>query len=358
MKSYWLAILRLQMKQTLLRTAFVGICLNAVMGCTMATEHLKSDHYDGKKFFNPTLKNQFSPGIKDVFSMMREGRQAWPKQMPNSAVPALQEDIKDDEMAITFVNHATFLIQLPGINILTDPVWSERVSPVNWFGPKRVRAPGVDLEALPKIDLVLISHNHYDHLDLDTIKKLNMRFSPHFLVPLGDSELLKQNGVESVDEMDWWNTKIIHPEIEITFAPTQHSSGRGLLDRDRSLWGSYFIKGSSRSVYFGGDGGYSTHFSDIKKRIGSPDVAMLGIGAYEPRSFMKPIHTNPAEAVQAHKDMGAKISIGMHHGTFQLSSEGYDQPQNDLLRALFENRDLQGEFIMLAEGQTMVWKGP
>lgn len=320
----------------------------------MAADYKISDHFNGKKFFNPTLDEQFSPGISDVFNMMREGRAEWPKHVPNTATPSIYEELKADEMAITFINHATFLIQLPGLNILTDPVWSDRVSPVGWFGPKRVRAPGVDLDALPKIDLVLISHNHYDHLDLDTLRRINKRHSPSYLAPLGDKVHLQKSGARDITEMDWWETIRVYPDIEITFAPTQHSSGRSLFDRDQSLWGSYFVRRNTRSIYFGGDGGYSTHFASIKARLGSPEIAILGIGAYEPRDFMKPIHTNPAEAVQAHKDLGAKTSVGMHFGTFQLSAEGYEDPENDLLRALYERKNLEGEFILLSEGQTML----
>ena len=320
----------------------------------MAADYKISDHFNGKKFFNPTLDEQFSPGISDIFSMIREGRAKWPKHVRNTATPSIYEELMADDMAITFINHATFLIQLPGLNILTDPVWSDRVSPVGWFGPKRVRAPGVDLDALPKIDLVLISHNHYDHLDLDTLRRINKRHSPSYLAPLGDKVHLQKSGARDITEMDWWETIRVHPDIEITFAPTQHSSGRSLFDRDQSLWGSYFVRRNTRSIYFGGDGGYSTHFASIKARLGSPEVAVLGIGAYEPRDFMKPIHTSPAEAVQAHKDLGATISIGMHFGTFQLSAEGYEDPENDLLRALYERKDLEGEFILLSEGQTML----
>ncbi|TNB46074.1 MBL fold metallo-hydrolase [Martelella lutilitoris] len=314
-----------------------------------------SDHFDGSKFFNPTLEDQFSPGFSDVIDMMRQGRAKWPAHVEN-AQPAFQDMAPSpDEVAITFINHATFLIQFAGLNILTDPIWSNRVSPIRWFGPKRVREPGMRLEDLPLIDLILISHNHYDHLDTATLKQLNTRYRPKILVPVGDKPLIESIGIEDVQELEWWDEVKFNAETMITFAPTQHSSARSLFDRDRSLWGSYFIQNENWSVYFGGDSGYSRHFGDIRKRLGAPDIALLGIGAYQPRSFMKPIHMDPAEAVQAHKDLGAELSIGMHYGTFQLSSEGFDQPERDLCVALNKKGISDGEFLTIPEGKKVIF---
>ncbi|WP_088673443.1 MBL fold metallo-hydrolase [Rhizobium sp. R339] len=315
-----------------------------------------SDHFDGRKFFNPTLSAQFSPGFSDVFGMIREGRAKWPRSAENVAVPRLGEALGPDGAALTFVNHATFLIQMPGLNILTDPVWSTRVSPMRWVGPKRIRAPGVTLEELPEIGVILISHNHYDHLDIETLKKLDARFSPAFFVPVGDGALMKSIGIGNVRELDWWEGAEIAAGTEITFAPTQHSSARGLFDRDRSLWGSYYIRNRSRSIYFGGDGGYSTHFAEIGKRLGAPDIALLGIGAYAPRWFMKAVHMDPAEAVRAHQDLGAKLSIGMHFGTFQLAAEPFEQPQAQLREALEREGLGRDSFITLQEGETRIYQ--
>ncbi|MBZ9791639.1 MBL fold metallo-hydrolase [Rhizobium sp. 3T7] len=315
-----------------------------------------SDHFDGKKFFNPTLAEQFSPGFSDVLTMMREGRAKWPEAVENHGIARLHEKLEADDMALTFVNHATFLIQLPGLNILTDPVWSNRASPVSWVGPKRVRAPGIKLEDLPKVDVIVISHNHYDHLDIKTLKKLNELFSPRVIVPIGDKALVESIGIKNVQELDWWETVEINADIQITFTPTQHSSARILFDKDRSLWGSYFIKNRGRSVYFGGDSGYSTHYTEIKTRLGAPDIALLGIGSYAPRGFMKPVHMDPAEAVTAHKDLGAKLSIGMHFGTFQLAAEAFDEPQANLKEALEEQGLAQDNFITLHEGETRIYK--
>ncbi|WP_293908281.1 MBL fold metallo-hydrolase [Sphingobacterium sp. UBA5670] len=316
-----------------------------------------SDHFNGRKFFNPTLEKQISPGISDVIKMMREEREKWPKYVEDCGIPNLNEKLGEDDVAITFVNHATFLIQFQNINILTDPVWANCASPVQWFGPKRVRPCGVALNDLPKIDLILLSHNHYDHLDVDTLKILNERFSPKVFAALGDKKLLNRIGFSDVEEFDWWDSIKISRNTEITFAPTQHSSGRSLFDRDKSLWGSYYIQHENRSIYFGGDSGYSTHYKEISKRLGSPEFALLGIGSYAPNWFMKAIHTNPGEAVTAYQDLGAKLGIGMHYGTFQLSSEGYDQPQRDLQTALEERGLSKDHFITLPEGETRFFLG-
>lgn len=314
-----------------------------------------SDHFNGKKFFNPTLEQQFSPVLSDIVSMLRAERTQWPKKVINAATPEIAERVAPHEMVVTFINHATFLLQFQNMNILTDPVWSPRVSPFSWAGPKRVREPGVAIDQLPPIDMILISHNHYDHLDRRTLKKLNKRFSPKVLAPVGDKKLLRNIGFEEVHELDWWDTLDLGSPGEIIFAPTQHSSGRGLADRDRSLWGSYYIRHGARSLYFGGDGGYSSHFTAIHEKLGAPEVAILGIGAYSPRSFMKPIHMNPAEAVLAHQDLNAGQSIGMHFGTFQLSAEAIDQPKHDLEKAL-KQKDLSTEhFLLLDEGQTRIF---
>lgn len=335
---------------------FIILGLLFLSMCKSVPKAEKSDHFNGKKFINPTLETPFSPSIGDIYKMMKEGRPKWLSNIENTAIPHLNETLNADDFSITFINHATFLIQTEGLNILTDPVWAECASPVSWFGPKRVRKPGVAMDDLPKIDVILISHNHYDHLDKKTLKELNQRFSPLVLVPIGDKELIESFGVKNVKELDWWENVKINPNTIITFTPQQHSSGRTLLDRDKSLWGSYYIQSHGRSIYFGGDGGYSTHFTDIKNKLGSPEIAILGIGAYLPNFFMKAIHTSPAEAVTAHLDLGATQSIGMHFGTFQLASERFEQPLEDLKTAKEKNNLSDDDFIVLQEGETKFYR--
>jgi L-ascorbate metabolism protein UlaG (beta-lactamase superfamily) len=315
-----------------------------------------SDHFDGRRFFNPTLPTEgFSPSLGSVLKMSREPRHRWPVSVENRGVPRL-ETLATDGIAITFVNHATFLIQIDGTTILTDPHWSERTSPFSFAGPRRVRRPGVAFQDLPAVDVILLSHNHYDHLDLPTLRNLRQRGSPIVLCAAGDRRLVGPFGFQDLRELDWWDEAPITSTLKITYVPAQHFSARGLFDRQRSLWGGYVIESHGRRIYFGGDSGYCMHFSDIKTRLGPPDIALLGIGAYEPRWFMKPMHMNPAEAVNAHRDLGARQSIGMHFGTFQLSSEGIDQPQADLKAALAEAGIPQSEFVTLQEGETRIFK--
>jgi L-ascorbate metabolism protein UlaG (beta-lactamase superfamily) len=314
-----------------------------------------SDHFDGRRFLNPTLPKGFAHSRREVLRMLRAPRSPWPTWVENRGVPRVDEKLGAEEIAITFVNHATFLIQTGGVAILTDPIWSERASPFRRIGPKRVRAPGIPFADLPAIDIVLISHNHYDHLDIATLARLRRRFAPTVLAAAGDGRHIAPLGFTRVHELDWWEQVRFGDTLAVTFVPAQHFSARGLFDRQKSLWGGYMIESRGRRIYFGGDSGYSTHFADIGSRLGSPDIAMLGIGAYEPRWFMRPVHMNPAEAVRAHRDLGSRHSIGMHFGTFQLTTEAIGQPQTDLEHALAASGTAEGEFITLHEGETRIY---
>ena len=287
-----------------------------------------SDHFDGERFTNldrtKTVKKGFRDVLKWRFSRRPMGH--WPKRIENEFAPELPRSLGAAELAVTGINHATDLLQFSGLNVLTDPVFSERASPVEWLGPRRVRPPGVAFDALPRIDAVLVSHNHYDHMDLRTLARLYRRDRPRFVVPLGNERTLVSAGIEDVVELDWWGEAKIGDEASVVLVPVQHWSGRTLLDRRRALWGGFFIKRSSISAFFAGDTGYGDHFAMIRLRLGSPDLSLLPIGAYEPRWFMKDQHVNPDEAVRAHLDLGSRLSVGMHFGTFRLTDEGIDDP--------------------------------
>jgi L-ascorbate metabolism protein UlaG (beta-lactamase superfamily) len=302
------------------------------------------------------LPGRRAPTILAVLKMLCEGRSRWPDRVENKGIPTLHEPLQHDDIAVTFVNHATFLIQINGITVLTDPIWSERASPVHWAGPKRVRDPGVTWEALPPIDIVLLSHNHYDHLDIATLGRLRDRFDPIMLVAAGDGRIIEPLGIRQLHELDWWDSFTLNEQCRVTFVPTQHFSARSVFDRQKSLWGGYMIEVSGRRIYFSGDTGYSVHFAEISRRLGCPDIALLGIGSYEPQWFMKPVHMNPAEAVAAHRDLGAKYSIGMHFGTFQLSAEAIDQPLLDLALALKEQGIAESAFVTLEVGETRIYR--
>jgi L-ascorbate metabolism protein UlaG (beta-lactamase superfamily) len=287
-----------------------------------------SDHYDGERFCNLDRSKTVKKGFLDVLKWRLSARPlgAWPERAENEYAPDLPRSLGAAELAVTGINHATDLIQFQGLNLLTDPVFSERVSPVSWAGPRRVRPPGVAFDALPRIDVVLVSHNHYDHMDLPTLVRLYRRDRPRFIVPLGNARTLEAAGIDGVVELDWWAEAPLGDNASVVLVPVQHWSGRGLFDRRRALWGGFFIRRGPASVFFAGDTGYGGHFTMIRDRLGSPSLSILPIGAYEPRWFMKDQHVNPDEAVRAHLDLGSRMSVGMHFGTFRLTDEGIDDP--------------------------------
>lgn len=287
---------------------------------------------DGKGFQNAW--GEGPRGLPDVLRwMFTRKKSAWPEWVdikPTTELPPLGAG----QVSVTFINHASFLIRTAQGNVLVDPVFSERTSPVGFAGPKRVHAPGVPFDSLPKISLVVISHNHYDHLDLATLRRLALRDQPAVVVPLGNAELVRETGLREVFELDWWQEQSLPSGIVVRALPARHFSGRSLWDRDRALWASFEIRAGGKRVYFAGDTGYGPHFREIRERAGTPDVALLPIGAYEPRWFMGPVHMNPEDAVKAFEDLGRPEAIGMHFGTFQLTDEKIDEPGLELGRQL------------------------
>ena len=233
-----------------------------------------------------------------------------------------------------WIGHATYLINNGDLTVLTDPIFSERASPVSWAGPKRLIPPAIPLQSLPDVDVVVISHNHYDHLDLPSLKRLQ-ETNPEvtLFVPSGDKKLLEGQGLTNVEEFDWWDTRRVG-RTEFTFTPVQHWSGRGVADRNDSWWGGWFMKTSDLSVYHAGDTGYSKDFVATRERLGAPDVAFIPIGAYSPRWFMKNHHVNPEEAVRIAIDLQVPRSYGMHWGTFILTDEPVAEPKVHLANAL------------------------
>jgi L-ascorbate metabolism protein UlaG (beta-lactamase superfamily) len=237
------------------------------------------------------------------------------------------------------------LLQQRGSNILTDPIWSERASPLSKIGPRRHRKPGVSWEDLPPIDLVLLSHNHYDHLDMPTLRRLAARRESKFVVPVGVGRLLRRKNIGPVHELDWGES-CSFPGLTIHCVPAQHFSNRGIFDINQTLWCGYMIECPERLIYFAGDTGFGQHFAQIREMFGSPHLALLPIGAYEPRWFMSPVHMAPDEAVKAHGILGAKTSIAIHHGTFQLTDEGIDTPAKQLRAYAHDD-----SFLVLKNGQ-------
>jgi L-ascorbate metabolism protein UlaG (beta-lactamase superfamily) len=229
------------------------------------------------------------------------------------------------------------------VNILTDPMWSERCSPVSWVGPKRYREPGIRFEDLPPIDVVLVSHNHYDHLDLPTLKRLAKKGTPRSIVPLGNLDLVRGSGIPIVEELDWWQPVRLSADITITLVPAQHFSSRTLWDRNKTLWGGFVISGPSGNVYYSGDTGYGPHFREIARRFSPIRVALLPIAPFRPPQAKEPVpgyrsvvHMGPAEAVQAHLDLNPRISIAAHFQVFRLGMEGFEDAVNALSSTLKE----------------------
>ena len=291
-----------------------------------------SDHFDGKQFFNPGAGAGKSwVDVLRWWSTRR--RKPWPGWRDLRSAPQLPAAVTAGEGALTLINHMTFLVQLPELTLLTDPVYSQRPSPVTFIGPQRAHAPGIPFEQLPPVDLVLVSHNHYDHLDIPTLRRLARRYAPVFVPGLGNAAFLREQGIARVIELDWWQQTLLNG-VRITFTPAQHWSDRGWSNRNRTLWGGMWLQSAAHQIYFCGDSGYSAQFTQLRARFGAPEVALIPIGCYEPRWFMCEQHMNPDDAVRAHLDLGARLSVGCHYGCFRLTDEGIDDPIVDLEAAL------------------------
>ncbi len=302
-------------------------------------------HFDGRRFYNPGARQALGFGalLRWKLSSRPERSPRFVSDVEQSVPPRY---VEGPELRITMVNHSTVLLQQKGRNILTDPIWSERPSPFSWAGPRRRRVPGIAWEHLPPIDLVLLSHNHYDHLDLPTLRRLIARGGSAFVAPLTVGKLLRSQKIGPVHELDWGESCVLGT-VTIHAVPAIHFSARGIFDRNRTLWCGYVIESQGRLTYFAGDTAFGPHFAQIRKKFGAPDVAFLPIGAYLPRWFMSPVHMGPDEAAKAHEILGAKTSIAIHHGTFQLADEGIDTPKKEL-------RDCApgDSFLILKNGQS------
>lgn len=321
----------------------------------MHSDHAKP-HHTPRGFRNP-----YGSTGKSLADFLR-----WQAERRGKRIPAPQRDLSPvvpdldfihschTRLAATWIGHSTVLVQLAGLNILTDPVFSDRASPLPWSGPRRWQPPGLALEDLPRIDLVLLSHNHYDHLDAASVKALARQAggSPLFVVPLGVEPWMAAAGIERVQALDWWDELMVG-EAKVHFVPAQHWSGRTGIDRNRSLWGGFVVEAEGRSVYFAGDTGYSADFIRIGRRFGEINLALIPIGSYQPRWFMGPQHVDPAEAVKIHQDVRARRSIGIHWGTFQLADDALDAAPAELDAALKAAGLSPKAFVTLRHGQTL-----
>ncbi len=329
----------------LLATAGLGYLLSAP-----GWRGPESDHFDGRRFFSPGNPSRMG-GLRSFLRFLITRKPVrWPAYRDEPAGPAPPRSVRNGNLRVTFVNHATVLLQLDGINVLTDPIWSRRASPFAFLGPGRVRPPGIRFEDLPRIDAVLLSHNHYDHLDVPTLRRLRSSHpSARIFAGLGVREFLSKAGIGNVEELDWWREADISG-VRLVCLPSRHFSGRGTVDRNVTLWCAWALEGSGGRIYFAGDTAYGPHFREAGKRLGPFRLAVLPIGAYAPRWFMGPVHENPEEAVRAMKDLRAAEAIGIHFGTFQLTDEGVDEPIADLETALAKE-DPRPHFRALGFGE-------
>jgi L-ascorbate metabolism protein UlaG (beta-lactamase superfamily) len=309
---------------------------------------LFAKHFDGKRFFNPDAPQ--ARGVLDALRWKLTSRaEASPRFVADVEQTKPPDCVDGDELRVTLINHSTVLLQQRGSNILTDPVWSERASPLSWAGPRRRRLPGVRWDDLPRIDIVLLSHNHYDHLDIAVLHRLADRGQSRFFAPIGVGKLLRSHGIGPFTELDWGQSLTLD-QTTIHSVPALHFSARGVFDRNKTLWCGYLAEAANGIVYFAGDTAFGSHFASIRARFGAPRVALLPIGAYEPRWFMSPVHMAPEDAINAHRILGAHTSIAIHHGTFQLTDESIDTPQRRL-------RECAGHesFVILRNGQSMTF---
>jgi L-ascorbate metabolism protein UlaG (beta-lactamase superfamily) len=309
-----------------------------------------TDHFDGTKFRNlePPERKGFIDFVRWQLTSKRGTWNKWTDSKPGSAPPPR---VNGKGLRVTFINHATVLIQTDGLNILTDPIWSERASPVTWAGPKRHRSSGLRFEDLPLIDIVLISHNHYDHLDLKTLVKLRVRHNPRFVTGLGNRAFLNAREIIDVTELDWWEGARISNQLSVTCVPAKHFSGRWLTDGDNTLWCGYVIQASTGNIYFAGDTGMGSHFVEVKNRFGPLRLVLLPIGAYLPGWFMHPVHISPNEAVELHHLLEPRVSMAIHFGTFALGDDGEFEPVLKLREALSNKDEIDSRFWVLEHGE-------
>ncbi len=337
--------------KTFLGFSLIGLLLT---GCANYYEGQKSDHFDGERFFNPgkPLNKGFGSFLK---WRITADRQEWPEFTELTAYDQPPERVFGDQLRVSFVGHATVLIQTQGLNILTDPVWSERASPVPWAGPRRVHPPGIAFQDLPPIDVILISHNHYDHLDLTSIERLWKRFEPRIIVPLGNDHIIGDHNSAIVAEpYDWGESVQLSREVVGYLEPMHHWSARGMLDRNKALWAAFCITTPGGNIYFVGDSGYGggDYFRAAKEKFRSFRLAIVPIGAYEPRWFMSYGHMNPEESVQTFEDLGRPYLLPTHYQIFPLTDTGYQQPLSDLRQAMGARGVEKGRIVPLMAGES------
>ena len=314
-----------------------------------------SDHFDGVRFFLPGQTRDKTQAELWKWRSDNSGKQPWPAQWPSPFRDRPPPRVSGKDLRVTLIGHASFLIQTAGLNILVDPVFALRASPFGFVGPKRVNLPGIAFGDLPKIDWILITHNHYDHMDVESIRAIAAASDCRILAPLGNDVILAAAHVQAETHVrDWWEHLRLSSAVNACVIPAKHWSARGLMDRRHALWGGFVLETPAGVVHVVGDTGYyKPLFTDVRDRFGPPRLSLIPIGAYEPRWFMKDQHIGPDEAVQAFMDCGARTAIGCHWGTFQLTDEAIDRPPQELALELARRGLAPERFQAFRPGQ--VW---
>lgn len=318
-----------------------------------------SDHFDGKEFYSIGKGKKVKENVpsKGIFTFL-----SWAFSRPKSIwmyrgnkfrhIP--ERRINNKRIFITFINHSTVLIQTDGLNILTDPIWSERASPFIFAGPKRFRAPGVRLQDLPRIDVILLSHNHYDHMDIVTLRELYLRDKPKIYAPLGNSHYLGLKGVLGAKDMDWWDKESLSSEIKLVAVPAQHFSARAISDRNKSLWCGFVLETSRGDIYIAGDTAYGKFIEKIKEKYSKFILGFIPIGAFRPEWLMSPVHISPDDAFLVHKELNIETSVAIHFGTFKLSDDGQDESPNRIRDLVKASGSKAVDFRVLENGQMIM----
>ncbi len=337
---------------TLLRAAVIsgGLFLFGITGCSPLYEGPVTDHFDGSQFYNQEPGHSFFDIVKWVWEMETV---AWPEWIADEPFPPPERYAGMGRLRATFINHATVLIQMDSINILTDPIWSDYAGPVSFLGTKRVRAPGVAFDSLPPIDYVLISHDHYDHLDIPTLYQLYKRDHPVILAGLGVKRILELAHIKNTYELDWWDSYAPEPgKTRFVFVPAQHGSGRMPFRENRTLWGGFVIEHPDGNIYYAGDTGYGCFVDSLKKRYNGFRFGILPIGNYEKRWFMKSQHLSPGDAVRLQCELRIGLCMGVHHSTFaEHPEQEIDAHERDLDRALRKSALPDSIFRVLKFGE-------
>lgn len=318
----------------------------------------KSDHFDGVEFFAPghSPYDKLYDHARGKFFwkwVLRRPKNHW-RHEKNKFRTVPEKRVNSDRIFITFINHSTVLIQTGGLNIITDPVFSNHIGPLPILKLHRYKEPGVKMEELPKIDIILLSHNHYDHMDLKSLRFISVRDNPRILTPLGNSHYLKVHRVKGGEDMDWWDKKVINSDFSVTCVPSQHFSARALTDRNKTLWSGFVLETNRGNIYFAGDTGYGDFIEKIKERYEKFLVGLVPIGAYKPEWFMAPVHISPEEAVKIHTELKIETSIAIHFGTFKLADDGQNEARDFIKRITSKSISPRVDFRALENGQTVM----